>query len=146
MPLHFHFLEFSKLLNAREVRYLLIGGHAVAFHGWSRFTKDIDFWIASDLDNERRTVLALKDFGLANVDENVLAEWNAMVRFGVPPFRVEILKSISGVTFEEAWPNRTAWSEGGVEIPVISLADLRKNKAATGRLQDLADLENLPQK
>lgn len=138
-----HFLEFSKFLNAHSVRYLLIGGYAVGFHGWARNTKDIDFWIASDPENQERVIAALRDFAFPDIASNLLAEEDAMLRFGVPPLRIEILKAIRGVSFEDAWVNRVYWEDGEITVPVIGLADLRKNKLATGRPSDLADLGKL---
>jgi hypothetical protein len=138
-----HFLEFSKLLNAHEVRYLLIGGYAVGYHGWPRNTKDIDFWIASDPGNQARVISALREFAFPELGDDVLAETDAMVRFGVPPFRIELLKQIRGVTFEEAWLRRQIWQDGDISIPVIGYEDLLANKVATGRPSDLADVSKL---
>jgi len=139
-----HFLEFWKCLDSHDVRYLLIGGYAVGYYGWVRNTKHIDFWIAADKENQERTVAALRTFAFADAPDDLFSEEKAVVRFGVPPYRIEILKSISGVGFEEAWPNRVYWEDGEIRIPVIGLAELRRNKAASGRMQDLADLEHLP--
>ena len=139
-----HFLEFSKCLGAHDVRYLLIGGYAVGFHGWPRNTKDIDFWIAGDEENLSRVIRALRQFAFPHVQDDLLREESVIVRFGVPPLRIEVIRKISGVTFEAAWQNRAEWKGEGFQIPVIGLADLRRNKAASGRSQDLADLEHLP--
>ncbi len=140
------FQDLSKCLNGHKVRYLLIGGYAVGFHGWPRNTKDIDFWIASDRENQGRVIEALKAFAFPSLNVNLLDAEDAMLRFGVPPYRVELIKKISGVSFEEAWPQRVYWRDGDIDIPVIGLAELRRNKAASGRPQDLADLDHLPQK
>ena len=139
-----NFLEFSKCLAAHDARYLLIGGYAVGFHGWPRNTKDIDFWIAGDEENQARVVQALRAFAFPHAQDDLLREESVIVRFGVPPHRIEIIRRISGVAFEEAWQNRAEWNGDGFQIPVIGLADLRRNKAASGRSQDLADLEHLP--
>jgi len=139
-----HFLEFSRFLNSNEVRYLLIGGHAVGYHGWARNTKHIDFWIAGDTANQARTVDAIRQFAFPHAGDDLFDQTNAVVRFGVPPLRIEVLRTISGITFDEAWPNRVYWVCDGTPIPVIGLAELRRNKAASGRTQDLADLEHLP--
>ena len=95
-----HFLEFSKCLGAHDVRYLLIGGYAVGFHGWPRNTKDIDFWIAGDEENQARVIHALREFGFPHAEDDLLREDSVIVRFGVPPFRIEIIRKISGVSFE----------------------------------------------
>lgn len=138
-----HFLEFSKFLNAHNVRYLLIGGHAVGYHGWARNTKDIDFWIASDPPNQLRVIAALREYAFPDIKDDALAREDAMLRFGVPPLRVEILKRIRGIEFDEAWENRVLWEDEDISIPVIGLTDLRKNKLAAGRPSDLADLSKL---
>jgi hypothetical protein len=139
-----HFQGFSKCFTAHEVRYLLIGGYAVGFHGWPRNTKDIDFWIAGDPENQARVIKALREFAFPDVQEDLLREESVIVRFGVPPHRIEILRRITGLEFEQAWRNRVQWTGDDFQIPVIGLADLRQNKAASGRSQDLADLEHLP--
>jgi len=139
-----HFQGFSKCLTAHEVRYLLIGGYAVGFHGWPRNTKDIDFWIAGDPENQARVIKALREFAFPDVQEDLLREESVIVRFGLPPHRIEILRRITGLEFEQAWRNRVQWTGDDFQIPVIGLADLRQNKAASGRSQDLADLEHLP--
>jgi hypothetical protein len=139
-----HFQGFSKCLTAHEVRYLLIGGYAVGFHGWPRNTKHIDFWIAGDPENQARVIKALREFAFPDVQEDLLREESVIVRFGLPPHRIEILRRITGLEFEQAWRNRVQWTGDDFQIPVIGLADLRQNKAASGRSQDLADLEHLP--
>jgi hypothetical protein len=138
------FPAFSKCFTAHEVRYLLIGGYAVGFHGWPRNTKDIDFWIAGDPENQARVIKALREFAFPDVQEDLLRDESVIVRFGLPPHRIEILRRITGLEFEQAWRNRVQWTGDDFQIPVIGLADLRQNKAASGRSQDLADLEHLP--
>jgi predicted nucleotidyltransferase len=140
------FLEFSKCLAQHEVRFLLIGGYAVAYHGHARATGDIDFWIASGAENEARAIAAIREFAFPSVADDLLREDDAMLRFGVPPYRIEVLKRIGGIEFEEAWPNRVEWAVDGIVVPIIGLGDLRKNKAAVGRDKDRDDLRNLPQK
>mgnify|MGYP000036760550 CR=1 FL=1 len=139
-----HFREFSKCLGAHDVRYLLIGGYAVGFHGWPRNTKDIDFWIAGDEENQARVIEAIREFAFPDTQDDLLREESVIVRFGVPPHRIAIIRQISGVVFEQAWQNRAEWKGEDFQIPVIGLADLRRNKVASGRSQNLADLEHLP--
>ncbi|GAB4361331.1 MAG: nucleotidyl transferase AbiEii/AbiGii toxin family protein [Bryobacter sp.] len=139
-----HFREFLKCLLDHSVEFLLIGGYAVSYHGWPRNTKDIDCWISGDPENQSRTIAALRDFAFPRAADDLFAEEDAMVRFGVPPSRVEVIKKISGLNFAEAWPNRVIWHVDGLAIPVIGLKELRQNKAASGRPQDLADLDHLP--
>ena len=140
------FREFLKLLNANEVQYLLVGGYAVAYHGYPRATADMDIWIQVEPLNARRLVDALKKFGFNSPDLSVdlFLEEEKVVRMGVPPIRIEILTSISGVTFEECFQSRITDELDGIEVNLISLPHLKANKKASGRHKDLDDLENLP--
>jgi hypothetical protein len=138
------FREFLKLLAAHSVRYLLIGGYAVNAYGYIRNTVDMDIWIAGDPENQMHVVDAIRKFAFPGASADLLQEDDAMVRMGVPPLRIEILKSISGVDFEECWPNRVPIHDAALEIPMISLEDLKRNKRATGRKKDLLDLDELP--
>jgi predicted nucleotidyltransferase len=140
------FKEFLKLLNDNGVRYLLVGGYAVAYHGYPRATADMDIWIEVDPSNASKLVDALKEFGFNSPDLSVdlFLEKEKVVRMGVPPIRIEILTSISGVTFEECFPSRITDELDGIEVNLISLPHLKANKEASGRHKDLDDLENLP--
>ena len=140
------FSEFLKLLNDHHVEYLLIGGYAVAFYGYPRTTADMDVWVALNQENADRLVMVLKKFGVALDDsgqELFLTPGN-IVRMGLPPMRLEILNEIDGVDFSDCYRRRVTEQWDGVEIPIISLTDLRKNKRASGRHKDLDDLEHLP--
>lgn len=140
------FSEFLKLLNRGEVRYLLVGGYAVAYHGYPRATQDIDIWIDPDPENVERAANVVADFGFAGP---ALEQWRAnpvkMLRMGYPPNRIEVLVSISGVNFDEAYGRRVNITAGGVPATMIGIEDLRTNKLASGRHKDLDDLEQLPQ-
>jgi predicted nucleotidyltransferase len=140
------FKEFLKLLNDNGVRYLLVGGYAVAYHGYPRATADMDIWIEVDPSNASKLVDALKEFGFNSPDLSVdlFLEKEKVVRMGVPPIRIKILTSISGVTFEECFPSRITDELDGIEVNLISLPHLKANKEASGRHKDLDDLENLP--
>ena len=140
------FKEFLKLLNDNGVRYLLVGGYAVAYHGYPRATADMDIWIEVDPSNASKLVDALKEFGFNSPDLSVdlFLEKEKVVRMGVPPIRIEILTSISGVTFEECFASRITDELDGIEVNLISLPHLKANKEASGRHKDLDDLENLP--
>jgi hypothetical protein len=140
------FKEFLKLLNEKEVRYLLIGGYAVGYHGYPRATNDMDIWIALHPDNAERVVTALRDFGfnLPELTPEIFLKENAIIRMGVPPMRLEISTGISGVDFEECYVNRIEDILDGIQVTIIDLQHLKINKKAAGRLKDLADLENLP--
>ncbi|MBI1337116.1 MAG: hypothetical protein GC164_09155 [Phycisphaera sp.] len=141
------FREFLRLLNEHGVRYLLVGGYAVVHHGYPRATVDIGIWIASSQANVRPILSSLSDFGFGSVlppIEKLLVP-DQIIRMGVPPYRIEVMTSIEGVDFEACYRNRSHAVIDGLDIPVISLKDLRKAKRSAGRLKDLADLENLPE-
>lgn len=136
--------EFLSLLASNKVEYLLIGGYAVGYYGYPRPTGDMDVWIAINPENAQRIVNALTEFGFQATTQKFLEE-NMVVRMGVPPFRLEILTTIDGVDFRECYEARNTVMMDGVNVDLINLHDLRKNKKASGRLKDLSDLENLPQ-
>ena len=140
------FKEFLRSLNANGVDYLLVGGYAVAVHGYPRATVDMNVWIRSSRANAEATVQALRAFGfdLPELKAEVFLSPRALVRFGVPPFRIEVMTSIDGVEFEACRARAVEFEVDDVRVPVISLADLKVNKRAAGRHKDLADLENLP--
>jgi hypothetical protein len=140
------FKEFLKLLTAHQAEYLLIGGYAVGYYGYPRATADIDIWIAMNPSNAERVVTVLKEFGFDLPElspELFLKEWQVL-RMGVPPVRIEIATTISGVNFSECYARRVVDVLDGVEVNLISLNHLKLNKKASGRHQDLADLEKLP--
>lgn len=139
------FQEFLKLLNAHRVKYLVIGGYAVSYHGYPRATNDLDVWVAISPDNAKKIVKVLKKFGFAESqpsDELFLKEWN-IVRMGVPPLRIEISTTISGVSFNECYKERVSEIVDGVRVNLISLEKLKANKKASGRNKDMDDLEHL---
>ena len=140
------FKEFLRLLNAHQVEYLLIGGYAVNYHGYPRATADMDIWIAVHPANAERVVAALKEFGFDLPDlspDLFLRAWQ-IVRLGVPPVRIEISTTVSGVDFAECYAGRVDDTLDGVPVSLINLEHLKRNKKASGRHQDLADLEHLP--
>ena len=139
------FKEFLQLLNSEKVEYLLIGGYAVGCYGYPRPTGDIDIWVASTPQNAARIVAALRAFGftVAALSEDLFLQPDQIIRMGIPPLRIEILTSISGVGFAECYANKTQVLLDGVDVSLIGLADLKKNKTASGRLKDLNDLENI---
>jgi predicted nucleotidyltransferase len=138
------FREFLRLLGENEVEYLLIGGYAVGFYGYPRATSDIDIWVGRSRENAERVVRTLNAFGFAaGVTPELFEAEDALVRMGVPPLRLEILTTISGVNFEEAYARRGVHEIAGVPIQIISLEDLKANKAASGRKKDQADLDYL---
>ena len=137
--------EFIELLNAHEVRYLVVGAHALAFHGRPRYTGDIDFFVDSSPENAQRINTALQEFGLIDIDLNAadFTTPDMVVQLGVEPNRVDIMTSISGVMFGEAWDSRAPGELDGLPVQFISKELLRRNKAAVARKQDLADLDYL---
>jgi hypothetical protein len=144
LPLDFK--EFLKLLNEKGVRYLLIGGYAVGYHGYPRATNDMDVWIAIRRDNAQKIVDALREFGFDHPDltPELFLQENKIIRMGNPPMRLEISTGISGVEFEDSYASRIVDALDGVQVNIIDLTHLKANKKAAGRLKDLADLENLP--
>ena len=145
-PLPPDFLEFLRLLNSHRVEYLLIGGYAVGLHGYPRATADLDVWVAIDPRNAAQITEAIREFGFATPDlaPQLFLEPDKVVRMGVPPLRIDILTTIAGVEFRECYSSRKTVVVDGTEIPFIGREDLIKNKRATGRAQDLADLDHLP--
>jgi len=139
------FKEFLQLLNLKKVEYLIIGGYAVALYGYPRATGDMDIWIAISKDNARKLVEVLEKFGfdVPELKEEIFLEKNKVIRMGNPPLRIEILTSIDGVEFSECYNNKQTVVIDSVAVNFISLEDLKKNKKASGRYQDLADIENL---
>jgi hypothetical protein len=133
-------------LNARQVEYLLIGGYAVGYYGYPRPTGDMDIWISASPENAKKIVAALQEFASASLELSVdlFLKENSIVRMGIPPFRLEVITSISGVSFEECYSERVTATIDETEVLIISLRHLKINKKASGRYKDLNDLENLP--
>lgn len=144
LPLDFQ--EFLQLLNAHHVEYLLIGGYAVGYYGYPRATADMDVWIAMHPHNAEKLVTVLKEFGfdLPELSADLFLKENQIIRMGVPPVKIDIATTISGVTFEECYAERVVDVLDGVAVNLIDLKHLKINKKASGRYKDLNDLENLP--
>jgi len=140
------FKDFLQLLSDHNVEYLLVGGYAVALHGYVRYTSDIDIWILSTPENVDKVISALRDFGIPNADslKEVLELENRVIGMGMPPYKIELVTSIDGVLFHECYRNRQSTDVDGILINYLSLDDLRKNKLASGRYKDLDDLQHLP--
>jgi hypothetical protein len=140
--------DFKDLLhefNVQRVEYLLVGAHALAVHGHVRATKDMDVWVRPESENARRVLQALTSFGapLQGLTEEDLTRPGVVFQIGVPPVRIDIMTAIEGVEFAEAWPDRFQATLADEAVPVLSREHLIANKKATGRLQDLADVERL---
>jgi len=139
------FKEFIELLNKNKVKYLVVGGYALAFHGFPRYTKNIDFWVWVNEENAKNLVKTLKEFGFSSLDlkEDDFLSPGYVVQLGQPPGRIDLLTSVTGLDFEECYESRIHIEIQGSEIDFIDLENFKKNKRAVGRHQDLADLENL---
>ncbi len=139
------FEEILLAFNAASVNYLVIGAYALAAYARPRATGDIDLWVEASTDNARCVYRALVAFGapLDGINDLTFAEPDIVFQVGIAPIRIDILTGIDGVTFAEAWPNRTPSIIGSVPVHIIGKSDLKRNKAATGRPQDLADIERL---
>jgi hypothetical protein len=141
------FRDFLKSLDEHGVEYLLVGGHAVAYHGYVRPTQDMDVWIGVSTTNAQRMVAAVEAFFGCKL-EGLAPEWfldtEQVTRFGVRPNLIEILTKIDGGEFAKAYSQRVVGDFGGFRVNIIALPDLKTNKRASGRNKDLADLDNLP--
>lgn len=137
--------DMLQCLLEEKVRFLLVGAYALAVHGFPRATKDIDFFVWATPENAANLVGALARFGapLDGISESDFSTPGIVFQIGNSPRRIDILTNISGIEFEQAYANRKNVFLEGLEIPVISLSDLIANKRATGRTQDLADVEKL---
>jgi predicted nucleotidyltransferase len=139
------FKEFIASLNANKVRYLVVGGYAVAFHGHPRYTKDLDVWIERTPQNTARVIKALTHFGFGSLDlkaDDFLTP-DRIIQLGLPPNRIDVLTTLPGVEFKRSFSARVRVKVDGINVNFIDLENLKKNKKAVGRRQDLADLENL---
>jgi len=139
------FREFAELLIKHKVEYLVVGGYAVGIHGYPRYTGDLDIWLNISDENAQRILAAVSEFGFSSYQLSVndfLKEKN-VIQLGYPPLRIDLLNHIDGVTFSECFINKKEVTIDGLKINFISYADLLKNKRASNRPQDIADLDNL---
>lgn len=142
MDLNDDWKEFLRLLNSHGVEYLIVGAHALAFHGYPRFTGDLDCFVGNEPENIDRLFEALTEFGFGDALPNrddVLTQRRVLM-LGRIPYRIDILNEISGVSFADAWSNRVSATIGGVPVHVISKRDFIANKRESGRAKDAADL------
>lgn len=137
------FRDLLALFNVHKVEYVIVGGYALAFHGAPRFTGDIDILVKPDPFNATRILAALDEFGFGSLDlvQDDFIHPRNVIQLGVPPVRVDILTSISGVSWEEAWISKVPGIYGEVPVNFIGLEAFTNNKRATGRNKDLADLD-----
>lgn len=145
MTLANDFRECAESFVAREVRFMIVGGHAVMTHGYVRVTDDFDLWIDAAPDNAARVVQALADFGFGSLglSPSDFTAPDSVLQLGRRPLRIDILTSISGVSFEACYPNRVMVDVDGSALPFIGRACLIANKKASGRLKDQLDVEEL---
>ena len=139
------FRDLLALLNEHKVEYLIVGGYALAFHGAPRFTGDIDIFVRPDSENADRVLDALAAFGFRfpNLTAEDFENPNQVVQLGVPPVRIDIITSISGVSWEEAESAKEAGPFGDIPVAYIGRREYIKNKRSAGRKKDLADVEAL---
>jgi predicted nucleotidyltransferase len=143
-----HFEELLKLLEENQVEYVVVGGYAVAFYGYPRFTKDIDIFFRNSEPNVKRIKKALISFGFTDKDlpDDLFYEKGNIIQFGIEPLRVDIINEIDGVNIEDALKNSIRGKYGKVEINFIGINELIKNKESTGREQDIIDAKKLKER
>jgi hypothetical protein len=148
MILNKDFREFIESLNANGVKYLIVGGYAVGMHGYPRYTKDLDIWLLVSEENANKIIKALSHFGMGAIglkQEDFLKP-DSFIQIGYPPNRIDMVMSCDGVDFESCYDSRIEYNSDGLILNFINLDNLKKNKLASGRPQDLADLDNLNEK
>jgi hypothetical protein len=145
MPLQKDLREFIELFNSNRVEYVVVGAFAVAYHGYPRYTADLDLLIRPTLHNAERVVSAISQFGLGGIGIGVadLTGEGKIVQLGVKPNRIDLITTLSGVTFDEAWESSEAADLGGVPVRYIGRSALLRNKESTGRAKDLGDADEL---
>ncbi len=141
------FSDLLQLFNDNKVRYLVIGGYAYIQYAEPRYTKDLDLWISTDIENAAAVFRSLQDFGAPLVDmtEDDFAEEGYFYQMGIPPVRIDILMGIPGIEFDKAWANREEIEFDDLSVAFISKEDLIVSKRASGRAQDLLDADVLSQ-
>lgn len=143
--LHKDFRDFLALLAKHEVRHLIVGGYAVAVHGYPRYTGDLDVFIALDTQTAEAVTAAFRDFGFTETDINARTFLvpKSIVEVGREPLKLHVMNSISGVAFDDAYAHRQTVRIDDLDVPFISYEDLVRNKSSTGRGRDLVDVEEL---
>ena len=148
MEIQQDFRDLLELFNLNEVEYIIVGGYALAFHGAPRYTGDIDIYVKPDAGNAEKIMSALGEFGFGSLGltEADFRKPGQIIQLGVPPVRVDIITSIDGVSWDEAFTNRVAGKYGDLQVHYIGRKQYINNKRATGRQKDLADIEALGEK
>ena len=137
--------ELLELLNEKKVKYLVVGGYAVAFYGFPRYTGDIDIWFKPSAKNVNKLLDTINAFGFASIQLSVkdFMEKDSIIQLGYPPNRIDFLNNIDGVNFDECYKSRNIYEFENIKINLISIEDLIKNKKSSNRTKDKLDLENL---
>ena len=145
MEIRPHFSELLTLLEDNKVEYVIVGGYAMAYHGYPRFTKDIDIFYRNTPENIIKIRKALIEFGFNDNDlpESIFSESGNIIQFGVVPLRVDIINEIDGINFDDVYKNIVRGKYGEIEVNFIGRIELIKNKMASGRDQDLLDAKKL---
>ena len=145
MEIQEDFKELLELLNAHKVEYLIVGAYALAFHGVPRATGDLDVWVHPTSTNAKHLMEVLTELGFGDVglQQNDFERPEQVIQLGVPPVRIDLVTSLSGIRWQDAWPHRAADDYGGVPVGIIGRSEFIANKRATGRQKDLADIEAL---
>lgn len=139
------FVELLRAFIAADVRFLIVGAYALALHGRPRATGDLDVWVEATPENARKVMSALAAFGapMADISVDDFARPGVAYQIGVAPGRIDVLTELTGVTFAEAWDDRLRHSFGDIEVDFIGKSSFIRNKRATGRPKDLADIDGL---
>ena len=142
------FIDFIELLNQHSVEYMVVGAHALAFHGRPRHTGDLDIWIKPSKQNAAKLVIVLNDFGFGSLGltESDFLKENYVTQLGYPPLRIDILNTISGVEFDDAYANKIEGEVDGLDVNFINVSEFIRNKEASGRQKDLSDIALLKKK
>jgi predicted nucleotidyltransferase len=137
--------DILQSLSAEKAKFLLVGAYALAVHGYPRSTMDIDFWVKPDADNANAVFRALEHFGAptGNISPSDLQAADTIFQIGIAPRRIDIITSIDGLSFDEAYAHSTSVEIEGIPVRVLSVEDIIINKRSTGRTKDLADVEML---
>lgn len=145
MEIQQDFRDLLQLFNETNVEYIVVGGYALAFHGVPRYTGDIDLWLKISKQNAENVIKALRKFGFGSIklSPSDLTQKDQIIQIGYPPVRIDLMTSIDGVDWDDAFKNSLKSHYGDITINLISKEDFIKNKKATGRFKDLADIESL---
>jgi hypothetical protein len=139
------FIELLELFNVNKVEYLVVGAYALAFHGVPRYTGDLDIFVNPDIKNAKNVIVSLNDFGFGSLGLTIedFSTPNQIIQLGVPPVRIDLITSLTGIQWEDAYREKVAGHFGSVQVNYIGRSKFIKNKIATNRQKDLSDLEAL---